>query len=236
MITTSETVYGVSSGDIIDHLTLIGVPFRVSRGVGKKRRRYWIGVFRCDCGTVKALRIVNVKFGKTKACGCRMRRVTHGRTTSREVYGTWRTMVRRCTNVNAPDYSYYGGRGITVCDDWRSFELFVEWAKSHGYSEDLQLDRIDNSKGYSPENCRFVTRSQNQRNSRYNKIIAAFGETKCLADWADDPRCKVSYDTLGGRLRHGWEPEKAITFPCRSRRVKAPNTRLASQLLAGSDR
>lgn len=78
------------------------------------------------------------------------------------LYNIWRGMKQRCCNPNNSHYYDYGGRGITVCDEWlHDFDAFESWAKSHGYKEDLTIDRIDNNKGYSPNNCQWITRSQN---------------------------------------------------------------------------
>lgn len=80
-------------------------------------------------------------------------------------------MKARCTNPNNPDYHHYGGRGITVCDEWLSYDNFYEWAMSNGYDDTLSIDRIDNNKGYSPDNCRFVTIKEQCRNRRSNVVI-----------------------------------------------------------------
>ena len=89
-------------------------------------------------------------------------RLTHNR-----LYKTWYSLVRRCINENDASYKDYGGRGIYVCDEWKgSFDVFAEWALSNGYSSELELDRADNNDGYGPLNCRWVTRTVNQRNRR----------------------------------------------------------------------
>lgn len=89
----------------------------------------------------------------------------HGLSGTR-LYRIWCGMRQRCYDQNSPNYKNYGGRGITVCDEWQEFEPFAAWALMHGYSIDLQIDRIDNDKGYSPENCRFVTPLENNHNRR----------------------------------------------------------------------
>lgn len=123
-------------------------------------------------------------------------------------------MHRRCKDPQTKDYSRYGGRGITVCQEWGRFEPFETWALAHGYQEHLLLDRRNNELGYSPSNCRFVTPTQQARNRRGNVRIAAFGETKTIAEWADDTRCSVPYPTLHARLTRQHVPaELAITAP-----------------------
>lgn len=125
----------------------------------------------------------------------------------------WSNMLSRCEDEDNPQYKDYGGKGIGVCDEWREFENFYEWCLGNGFEPHLQIDRINNDGSYSPENCRFATRRQNARNKSTNKMISAFGETKCLADWIDDSRCNVSYTVLYRRLSIGWEAEEAMTKP-----------------------
>lgn len=102
-----------------------------------------------------------------------------------ELFNVWQTMKTRCENPSRDNYERYGGRGITVCEEWQKAENFVVWALNNGYKRGLQLDRIDNSKGYSPDNCRFVTPKANSRNRRNTKFLTVNGETKCVAEWCE---------------------------------------------------
>lgn len=123
----------------------------------------------------------------------------------------YHNMKTRCYNKNNVSYESYGGRGITVCKEWlEGFQAFKDWALENGYQDDLMLERVDNNKGYSPDNCIFATRDRQNNNKRNNRMIRAFGERKSMADWAIDPRCKVSYTTLRMRLNLGWDAEEAI--------------------------
>lgn len=112
---------------------------------------------------------------------------THGFSkTNPRLFGLWETMRTRCNNKNRDKYMDYGGRGITVCDEWNnSAEAFCEWALSNGYKDGLQIDRIDNNKGYEPSNCRFVTPKQNSRNRRNTVYLTVNGETKCVSEWCE---------------------------------------------------
>lgn len=101
-----------------------------------------------------------------------------------KIYQVWHTMKRRCTQEKRKDYKHYGGRGITVCDIWLSFENFYEWAIRHGYSEGLELDRIDVNGNYCPENCRFVTRIENIQNRTMTVKTTINGITKPITEWA----------------------------------------------------
>lgn len=110
----------------------------------------------------------------------------HGKRNSR-LYKVWCAMKRRCNSPHDEFYSRYGERGIKVCGQWdESFESFYGWAMKNGYKEGLSIDRIDNEKGYEPENCRWTTPSQQNRNYSRNHFITYKGETKCLADWAKE--------------------------------------------------
>jgi hypothetical protein len=117
-------------------------------------------------------------------------------------------MRERCRNPKNIAYHNYGGRGIGYCDEWERFEPFSEWAMANGYEEGLQLDRIDNDGDYAPDNCRWVTPSQNCRNQRKSVWITAHGETIPLEEAAE--KYGVNKYTLAWRVRHGWDHEKAI--------------------------
>ncbi len=126
----------------------------------------------------------------------------------------------RCYRPSRPDYPRYGGRGITVCDEWlREPRMFYQWARTHGFEPHLQIDRIDNNKGYSPDNCRFVTRKENNRNKRTNRRLTFRGETRCLVEWVEKTGIKES--TLRRRMDvcH-WSVERALTTPVQHHRRK----------------
>lgn len=128
-------------------------------------------------------------------------------------------MVQRCHNPNHKYYRLYGAIGRTVCDEWRDNpKAFIEWAESHGYQKGLTLDRIDNSKGYSPENCRWVDRFVQQNNMRRNHYIVVNGETHSMSEWA---RIKgIRKDTIMSRLKRGWSEEDAVMLPVGNERYK----------------
>ena len=131
------------------------------------------GLFQCQyCEKEFETNIQSVKCGDTKSCGCVNLRITHGLRTNK-FYQTWNGMVQRCTNPKNSSYKDYGARGITVCEEWLDVSTFVAWAeKTHPNIEGLSLDRIDNDKGYSPDNCRWadrLTQTLNQRKMKHNK-------------------------------------------------------------------
>ena len=124
----------------------------------------------------------------------------------------YKSMIDRCNNSKSYNYLNYGARGITVCDEWKKDKTkFFKWAYENNYQSNLTLDRKDNTKGYSPENCRWVTYKVQNNNKRSNKYIEAFGECKTLSQWSESTGIKLG--TLWSRLKKGWEIEKALTTP-----------------------
>lgn len=137
----------------------------------------------------------------------------HGKGT--RLYSIWKAMKVRCYNPNFRAYSRYGGRGITVCDEWlHDFPAFREWAIQNGYSDNLTIDRIENSKGYSPENCRWVSYKTQANNTRRNIVVTIDGETATIAEICKkrDINPFLIYDRI---TRLGWTPEKAFNTPIR---------------------
>lgn len=101
------------------------------------------------------------------------------------LYGTWKTMMHRCYDPKRERYKDYGGRGITVCNEWHDPNSFINWSYTHGYQDGLQIDRVDNDRGYSPDNCRWVTAKENSRNRRNTVRLTINGETKSVAEWTE---------------------------------------------------
>ena len=155
---------------------------------------------RCVCGNEKVVTGSHLRSGDVKSCGCWLRefKAIHGMSRS-ATYNSWESMMGRCFNENDDRYSSYGGRGITVCDRWRKFENFLyDMGERDKW---LSLDRIDNDGNYTPENCRWATASEQQRNRRANRLIEYRGETRCVAEWAE--YLGINQSTLRKRLDRG---------------------------------
>ena len=181
---------------------------------------------KCICGTVRRITSHRLRFGLTRSCGClsiesaRKRFTTHGQSSPNETttFRAWSEMLKRCTNTSCKAWNNYGGRGITVCEQWRTFDAF--FANMGEKPPGLELDRIDNNGNYEPSNCRWATRKEQARNKRTNRIIEYEGRAQCLAAWADE--FNLSYSLLYGRLSRGWSIKRAITMP--KRNGKKPHT------------
>ena len=139
----------------------------------KSNRTYWICI--CDCGNQTSVVVDSLKRGLTTSCGCYAleKSITHGMRKS-PTYNSWDNMIGRCFRQSNPEYENYGGRGITVCEKWKTFSGFLEDMGER--PENKTIDRIDNNKGYTPDNCRWITNGEQQFNKRNNNIVEYNGK------------------------------------------------------------
>lgn len=174
----------------------------------------------CECGNTTETYGQGLLNGMAKSCGCLHREVvarnntTHNMTGTR-IYNIWHDMKERTRNKNNKRYDRYGGRGITLCKEWGKYENFYTWSIENGYKENLTIDRIDNNKGYSPDNCRWTTQAEQNRNKSDNVLIEHNGETKTVAEWAKEKN--MTYDCLRYRIKRGWSIEKALETPVKKK-------------------
>jgi hypothetical protein len=185
---------------------------------GSTRRIYWI--CNCDCGKILSVRQDHLLSGATKSCGCLGREnsikahlgksfnTTHGLSNKR-LYKIWYGMLERCYKLKHQAFDDYGGRGITVCSDWRNdVTAFYQWAIKNGYSDNLTLDRIDVNGNYDPSNCQWATWKQQNSNKRNNHLIEYQGIKMTLSEWANS--IGIDKRLLDRRLSSGWNLDKAL--------------------------
>lgn len=207
-------------GKRYDRLTVLGWQFRMNAN--------WFAVCQCDCGKIVVARAADMQRGAQKSCGCRRNEIvqvsviinstTHGETRTR-LYRVWRGMLRRCYEPKTDSYQFYGGRGISVCDEWHFYESFSEWSKSHGYQDDLTIDRYPDKDGnYCPSNCRWASKTCQARNRHNNKIVTYRGATKLLVELCEDHG--ADYNIVRSRLRIGWSIQEAFERPISAKRGK----------------
>jgi len=168
---------------------------------------------RCVCGKETVVLSYRLRSGRVRSCGCKRMELIiaknkargfRGGRQNRPLYNTWLGMVQRCTNPESSCYQHYGGRGITVCDRWlNSFDAFSEdmGPRPKGKS----IDRIDNNKGYSPDNCRWATRHEQMNNTRQNVWIEHNGVTMTASQWSRE--LGINVRTLCDRAKKGWPAE-----------------------------
>ena len=208
---------------------------------GTNKKRYITWLCQCDCGNTTIAVGSDIKSGHTRSCGClqrdrlieynksdskrsrtselnKVRKRTHGMRYTR-IYKEWRSMIDRCENKSWKHYHNYGGRGISVCKEWRdSFNTFYEWAISNGYNDSLTLDRVNVNGNYEPSNCRWATNKEQANNKRNSRYLTFNGKTQTLQQWADE--LEVDSRTLRSRIdKYGWTAEKALATPVGKRKA-----------------
>ena len=165
----------------------------------------------CACGRFKVVDGRRLRLGETKSCGCL--NTTHNGSNTR-LYRIWKNMMSRALWTNKDNYNYkrYKGRGITVCEEWRTFENFLLWAEVNGYTDELTIERIDNSLGYFPENCKWATRKEQSNNTSTNRFLTFEGKTQTLTQWEEE--FGLSRGLIARRLdKYKWPLEKVFSPP-----------------------
>lgn len=188
------------------------------RTIGGALTAQWL--CRCECGAAVTVRGSLLRKARTKSCGCLKRemwaaqRTVHGESKRNTVeYRAWKAMRSRCSNPNLREWPLYGGAGITVCQQWGDFAVFLTDMGRRPKGK-TSVDRIDRTRGYEPGNCRWATQVEQMRNTRSNRMISWNGETLSLAEWAE--RTGINYHTLHTRLGDGWTVQRALTLRARN--------------------
>lgn len=170
---------------------------------------------RCDCGTKRIVLWASLKQG-SKSCGCLVKEfgLIHG-AYGTPTYKTWRSMIRRCTDSSDRSYERYGAKGVKVCKRWQTFKNFLaDMGEKPERDCRMTIDRIDNSRGYEPGNCRWTTYIEQSNNRSYAVRITFCGRTQTRAEWARE--LGISRSAIKDRLdRYGWSVERAFTTPTR---------------------
>ncbi len=182
----------------------------LSKRTNKSGSAYWKCI--CDCGREIETSGTEIRRGKVRTCGRKHPKNNgHGHTLKGKspTYRTWNNMHNRCRAPSCPSYYLYGGRGIRVCERWKSFENFL--ADMGERPSGCSIERIDHSLDYSPENCRWATSKEQSYNKRSNRLVDAFGVKKPLAQWAAEHNLRSH--VIRWRIENGWSPEEAITTP-----------------------
>lgn len=173
----------------------------IERAVNRGRATRWLCL--CECGNTSEPSASHLKSGHTISCGCvtaekiRARATTHGGYETPE-HRVWASMLSRIRNPNSPGYERYGGRGISLCDRWLRFENFL--SDMGPRPEGTSIDRINNSLGYFPENCRWATATEQGRNKGNNRLLEYQGQVKTISEWAGI--LGIRYTTLYMRVTH----------------------------------
>lgn len=204
---------------------------------GKIRGRW---LCKCDCGNTKIILTDSLTGGNTKSCGCynleciKNRAKKHGMAGKR-IYVEWNSMKSRCFNKNNKSYTRYGGRGITVCDEWlgeHGFENFYEWAVNNGYRDNLTIERKNVNGDYCPENCCWIPANEQAKNRRQTlRIKDENGNERYAMDIAKENG--IPMNVVIARKSKGWDLEKALNTPLIEQTLKKQVTQI--DLLTGDE-
>lgn len=200
---------------------LTAIKFSHYRETKSRKTIYW--QYKCDCGNIVVRAKGDVKKGDISSCGCKKKEllsisITKHGLSNTTLYDTYRLMLRRCYSPKNKSYQNYGGRGITVCKEWKNDVVsFYNWAMANGYKEGLTIDRIDNNGNYEPTNCRWATLQEQANNKRNNHYVFYHGIKHSLADWCRI--LKLNYNTIRNRLNsYHYTPEEAFETKIGERR------------------
>lgn len=199
----------ISEGTKFGLLTVIGEGQKITLPSGQTNRMIKCV---CDCGKISEIRLLHLVRSRITNCGCNKAERGDAGT---PLHNIWRGMINRATNPNHINANRYFERGITFFDKWKKFREFKKWAECNGFVEGLQIDRIDNDKGYYPDNCRFVTNVVNANNKSNNKIVNYNGVDMPVMLLIRQLNLLDKAKLIKSRIRHGWDINDAISNPVR---------------------
>lgn len=193
---------------------LIGCKFGkliVIESCGKGKDGHYYSMVECECGARYLTPDTELIYGRRSSCKkCSKPRMTHGKTNTK-LFEVWQSMKQRCYDKNHQNYEDYGGRGIIVCDEWKSdFQAFYDWAMANGYADKLTIDRVDVNGNYEPSNCRWANKIVQANNKRNNHLIEYKGKTYTIAELSR--KHNIGYSCLYMRIQEGWDIERALTL------------------------
>lgn len=194
---------------------MLSVIKRSDERSNKKAYALWDCI--CDCGNKKTVPSMYLQNGHTTSCGClskeSRRRISGFNVSKHPIYKKYQGMIYRCENKNARNYKNYGGRGISICDEWRNdFMSFYNWSINHGYKKGLTIDRIDVDGNYTPDNCRWVDNNVQANNKTNSRFLECDGKTLTVAQWSKETG--ISQGTINTRINAlGRSVEDALKTP-----------------------
>jgi len=218
-----ESMFGKKYGKLTVLPIVYVEDIRDANGEIDIHKRKYILKCKCDCGNYYYANRLQLLSDKVHSCGCekaqrlaQMNREnkkyedSDSQTSSiyNNLYNSWHAMCHRCLNSNDVHYQYYGGRGITVTEEWLDYNNFKEWALKNNWNSELTIDRIDSNGNYEPSNCRWVDMDVQHNNTRRNKILNYKGKTQSLADWVRE--LHLDYSSTKARLALGMSTEEAF--------------------------
>lgn len=180
---------------------------------GRNERGSFMYLCRCACGKKTIARKADLVAGKTKSCGCGQGKRSHGLSRQngrkRPLYSVWIGMRQRCENPEDRNFKRYGGRGILICDEWDDFQVFYNWAMTHGYERGLTIERKDNNGDYCPDNCIWIPLNMQTRNREVSRLLTYNGQTLTFGEWGRI--YGIDRTTLEGRIKRGGDILTAFT-------------------------
>lgn len=192
--------------------TLLG--FKTSFRIGQPAQ-----ILQCKCGRFKIIHEHVLRRQLTKLCRQCVIENPLGGVKNPRLYKAYCAIIQRCENPKSKVYNYYGGRGISLCREWRdSFEDFARWALERGYNDGLTIERNDVNGNYCRDNCSWVTQKDQMRNTRRNVFLEFNGERKCVSQWSEE--LGISAKAIYNRIESGWSVEETLTCPVEKRRKK----------------